>query len=115
VIRELIAHYVLRALQEQEANWEGRPPIGPYVHVEGKSGRYRRCEFVDGNWKVSPTTRPEQPITGFTVSAETPPRYLEMLCDTYERTDEEGQRLTRILAELSINQAEGIPTRRYFP
>lgn len=115
VIRELIAYYVIRALEEQQANWNGVPPIGPYVHVEGKSGRYRRCELFEGNWKVTPTTRPEQPINGFTVSAETPPRYLDMLCETYEKTDDEGRRLTRILAELSINKAEGVPTRRYVP
>ena len=65
--------------------------------------------------KVSATTRPEQPINGFTISAEVSPKYLEMLCKTYEKMDDEGRRLTRILAELSINKAEGVPTRRYIP
>ena len=115
VMRSLVASYVMRALEEQKANWEGIPPIGPYIHLEGKSGRYRRCEFLDGDWKVSATTRPEQPINGFTISAEVSPRYLEMLCKTYEKMDDEGRRLTRILAELSINKAEGVPTRRYIP
>ncbi len=115
IMRELIGYYVTKALDEQRANWDGVPPIGPYVHLEGKSGRYRRCELVDGKWRISATTRPEQPISGFTVSAEVPPRYLDMLCETYERTDGEGRRLTRILAELSINKAEGVPTRRYVP
>jgi hypothetical protein len=30
-------------------------------------------------------------------------------------TTPEGRRLTQMLAELSINKAEGIPTRRYVP
>jgi hypothetical protein len=115
VMRELIATFVMKALDEQRANWEGIPPVGPYVHIEGKTNRYRRCELLKGEWKISATTRPEQPITGFTVSAEVAPHYIDMLCKTYLATDEEGQRLTRILAELSINKAEGVPTRRYIP
>ena len=87
----------------------GVPPVGPYVHIEGKTNRYRRCELVNADWKVTSTTRPEQPLTGFTVSAEVAPHYVDMLCKTYEATDDEGRRLTRILAELSINKAEGVP------
>jgi hypothetical protein len=115
VMRELIATFVMKALDEQRANWEGIPPVGPYVHLEGKANRYRRCEHVSGDWKISATTRPEQPLNGFTVSAEVAPHYIDMLCKTYETTDDEGRRLTRILAELSINRAEGVPTRRYIP
>ncbi|HUJ14309.1 MAG TPA: hypothetical protein VLV86_24120 [Vicinamibacterales bacterium] len=115
VMHHLIATFVLKAIEEQRANWNGLPPVGPYVHIEGKTGRYRRCQMLNGDWQISETTRPEQPINGFTVSAEVPPRYLQMLCQTYEKTDDEGRRLTRILAELSINKSEGVPTRRYIP
>jgi PilZ domain len=115
VMREMVATFVMKALDEQRANWEGVPPVGPYVHVEGKTNRYRRCELLNGEWKITSTTRPEQPLTGFTVSAEVAPHYIDMLCKTYEATDDEGRRLTRILAELSINKAEGVPTRRYIP
>jgi hypothetical protein len=115
IMRELIATFVMKALDEQRANWEGIPPVGPYVHIEGKTNRYRRCELVNSDWKITSTTRPEQPLTGFTVSAEVAPHYIDMLCKTYEGTDDEGRRLTRILAELSINKAEGVPTRRYIP
>jgi hypothetical protein len=114
-MRELIATYVMRALEEQKANWRGAYPIGPYVYMEGKSDRYRRCELVDGKWRRTATSRPEQPLTGFTVSADVPPRYVDLLCETYEMTNDEGRRLTRILAELSISKAEGVPTRRYVP
>lgn len=115
LMRELIATHVMRALDEQKANWDGIPPIGPYVHLEGKSDRYRRCELIGGAWQTSATTRPEQPLNGFTISAEVPPHYIDLLCETYETTNAEGRRLTRLLAELSISKAEGVPTRRYFP
>ena len=114
-LHHLIGEFVLRAIDEQRANWNGVPPIGPYVHIEGKSGRYRRCQYFNNDWNVTETTQPEQPINGFTVSAEVSPRYIQMLCQTWEKTDDEGRRLTRILAELSINKAEGVPTRRYIP
>ena len=115
IMRELIAEYVMRSLAEQKANWEGIPPVGPYVHLEGKTDHYRRCELVDGQWRVMETRRPEQPLGGFTVSADVPPHHIDLLRKTYEMTDDEGRRLLRILAELSINKAEGVPTRRYIP
>ena len=114
-LHHLIATFVLRAIDEQRANWSGVPPIGPYVHIEGKSGRYRRCQFFNDDWSIAETTKPDQPANGFTVSAEVSPRYIRMLCETWEKADDEGRRLTRILAELSINKAEGVPTRRYIP
>lgn len=115
VLRELIATYVLRALEEQKANARGLPPLGPYAYVEGKGDRYRRCELVDGKWRRSETTRSDQPSNGFTVSADTRPYYVDLLCETYQAMDENGRHLTQTLAQLSINKAEGIPTRRYLP
>ena len=114
-LHHLIADFVLKAIEEQRANWNGVPPAGPYVHIEGKGGRYRRCQFFNGGWQIAETTQPAQPLNGFTVSTEVSPKYLKMLCQTWEQTDNEGKRLTRILAELSINKAEGVPTRRYMP
>lgn len=115
VIREMIATHVFRALEEQKANAHGIPPVGPYVHVEGKLEHYRRCELVDGRWKRLQTNSSMQPVEGFTISAEVAHRYVDLLCETYEKADAEGRRLTKILAQLSISKAEGIPTRRYLP
>lgn len=115
VVRELIGSYVIRALEEQKANARGLPPLGPYAYVVGKGDRYRRCELVDGRWRRTETTRSEQPQNGFTVSADVKPYYVDLLCQTYQLTDEEGRKLTQTLAQLSINKAEGIPTRRYLP
>ena len=115
VLRELIASYVIRALEEQKANAQGLPPLGPYAYLEGKGDRFRRCELIEGKWRRSETTRSDQPPNGFTVSADIRPYYVDLLCETYQMLDEEGRRLTQMLAQLSINKAEGIPTRRYLP
>jgi hypothetical protein len=114
-LREMIASYVIRALEEQKSNARGIPPLGPYAYIEGKGDRYRRCELTDGKWRRTETTRPEQPPNGFTISAEVAPHYVDLLCQTYQNADEEGRHLTQTLAQLSIDKAEGVPTRRYLP
>ena len=114
-LREMIASYVIRALEEQKANARGLPPLGPYAYVEGKGDRFRRCELVDGKWRRSETTRSDQPPDGFTVSSDVKPYYVDLLCETYQMADEEGRMLTQTLAQLSISKAEGVPTRRYLP
>ncbi len=114
-LRELIASYVIHALEEQKANARGLPPLGPYAYVEGKGDRFRRCELTDGKWRRSETTRADQPPNGFTVSADVRPYYVDLLCETYQAADEEGRKLTQTLAQLSISKAEGVPTRRYLP
>ncbi|HEX8152924.1 MAG TPA: hypothetical protein VF698_07360, partial [Thermoanaerobaculia bacterium] len=75
MLRELIAHRVMRALDEQKANAHGIPPLAAYMYQPGKGDRYRRCELVDGIWRKSETSRPVQPLNGFTISADVPPNY----------------------------------------
>lgn len=114
-LRQLIGERIMRALEEQKANARGIPPLAAYMYQPGKGELYRRCEYVDGEWRLSETSRPAQPVNGFTISAEVDAHHVEMLCETWESTTEEGRRLTKLLAELSISRAEGIPTRRYVP
>lgn len=114
-LRDLIAHRVMRALEEQKANARGLPPIGSYTYQVGKGDRYRRCEWTEGKWRRFDTTRTDQPAEGFTVSAEVDPHQVDLLCRTYEAMTTEGRRLTKMLAELSIRKTEGTPTRRYVP
>jgi hypothetical protein len=115
LLRELLAERIIRAIDEQKANARGIPPIAAYMHQPGKGELYRRCELIDGVWRKSETIRPQQPPNGFTVSAEVDPAHVEILCRTWEMTTAEGRRLTQMLAELSIDKSEGVPTRRYVP
>lgn len=115
VLRNLIAERVIRALEEQKANARGLPPIGDLTAPSGKGDRFIRCELVDGQWKRAETTRSVQPNNGFTISADVDPFHVDLLCSTFAETTEEGRRLTRMLAELSIDKNEGGPVRRYWP
>ncbi len=115
ILRNLIADRVLRALDQQKENARGVPPLGNYTFTVGKGDRYRRCEFDGQKWRRFETTQPNQPINGFTISAEVDPFHIDMLCRTYENTSAEGKRLTQILAQLSISKTEGTPTRQYVP
>jgi hypothetical protein len=115
LLRELIGDYVTRALNEQIANARGVAPLGGYTYQTGKGDRFRRCEFLDGAWKKTETRDQSQPPKGFTIAADVDPGQVQMLCQTWLACDEEGRRLTQILAQLSIDKREGTPTRRYVP
>jgi len=115
LLRDMIADFVVRSINEQLANARGIPPLAAYSYQTGKGDRYRRCEIVNGAWRKVETTNPEQPQNGFTISAEVDPNEVDMLCKTWEVCNAEGRRLTQVLAQLSISKKEGIPTRRYLP
>lgn len=115
LLKDLIADFVVRAINEQLANARGVPPLAAYSYQTGKGDRYRRCEYVNGTWRKVETTDAQQPQSGFTISADVDANELDTLCRTWEACDAEGRRLTQILAQLSISKKEGIPTRRYFP
>ncbi len=115
ILRDMIEQRVVRALDEMKANAHGIPPMSAYtVHVE-KTDRFRRCEKVDGVWRKSDTPNRQQPKDGFTVAADVDPHHIDVLCKLYDSTNEEGKRLTKILAELSITRGEGTSARRYVP
>ncbi len=116
LLREMIAEHVLLAINEQIANARGVTPLAAVAYqVERSTNKYRRCEYIDGVWRKSDTTSPEQPENGFTISADVDPYHVEMLCRTWEICDEAGRELTRTLAQLSISKKEGAPIRRYVP
>jgi hypothetical protein len=114
-LRELITGIVARALDEQKANAHGIPPIAAQTFQTGKGTHFLRYELVNGTWRHSETKKPDQPMNGFTISAEEDEEHIALLCQTFANADAEGRKLLKMMAELSISKAEGIPTRRYFP
>lgn len=115
MLKDVIASYVIRALNEQLANARGVPPLAAYSYQTGKGNRYRRCELIDGVWRKTETGDLKQPANGFTISAEVDPDEVDLLCRTWEICTPQGRQLTQLLAQLSISRLEGIPTRRYMP
>jgi hypothetical protein len=114
-LKTLISDCVARALDEQKANARGVPATVAQSFQTGKGNDFIRCEFVDGTWRKTTTSRPEQPANGFTISAEEGREQIDMLCETFQNADPAGRKLIRTLAEMSISKAEGVPTRRYTP
>lgn len=114
-LREMITSIVARALDEQKANARGIPPIAAQTFQTGKGTLFLRYELINGAWRHAETKKPEQPMNGFTISAEEDEEHIALLCETFANADEEGRKMIKMLAELSISKAEGIPTRRYFP
>ena len=114
-LRGMIADIVARALDEQKANARGVPAVAAQTFQTGKGTLFLRCELFEGKWRQSETTRPEQPMDGFTISAEETRDQVALLCETFANADIDGRRLIQLMAELSISTAEGIPTRRYIP
>src|SRR5204862_1073520 len=80
LLRDLIADFVIRSINEQIANSRGVPPLAAYSYQTGKGDRYRRCELVNGAWRRVETADPLQPPNGFTISAEVEPHELDILC-----------------------------------
>lgn len=114
-LRDMITEIVARALDEQKANARGIPAVAAQTFQTGKGSQFLRMELLNGAWRRTETTRPDQPMNGFTISAEEPPDHIAMLCETYASGTNESRRLIKLMAELSISKAEGIPTRRYSP
>ena len=114
-VRDMISEIVARALDEQKANARGIPAVAAQTFQTGKGSQFLRLELLNGAWRRTETTRPDQPMHGFTISADEPPDHIALLCDTYATANNENRKLIKLMAELSISKAEGIPTRRYSP
>lgn len=106
---DMMATFVGHVLAAQKDNARGdiSDSTGATILAELGNARRRRSRgFItyhlrnDVWWRVSSTTA-TQPEDGFTVAAFEDEDELEDLCRAYERTDEEGRRLIRLVAELS--------------
>jgi hypothetical protein len=142
-LREMISWHITRAMEEQKANARGyQPPsiehmpifrsgvlaanrseVAESVELSSllpasrivKESAYICCRLVRNAWKKTRTTDPEQPDDGFTVSAYEDVSQIEILCDTYRLADEEGRRLIKTLAEMSIAEGEKLTQDRFNP
>ena len=141
-IKNMIAVFISRALEEQKLNARGvlpqhdvgKMPIFRYggqltANVKDKematsllpTSRVVRetgyiCYRLENNqWRPRRTHDPGQPTEGFTISATEDSSQVEMLCAAYEKSDGEGRRLIQLFAQLSIVEGEGISPGRFEP
>jgi hypothetical protein len=108
ILRRLIADSATEMLRAQQANVEGDREhniVGEDTLTAASAGLrgrgYIMYTFSNGTWSKRRALLPDQPEDGFTISAAEPEDQVALLCDAYERGDEEARRMTRLLAELS--------------
>jgi hypothetical protein len=129
-IRRMTSAYVATTLVEQVANARGFKPItkegempifrnGTLTsndfevggeeesHLLPEKDIARRVGFIryslsKTGWARKWTLDPSQPEEGFTVSANETWEQIESLCDLYRRSDTEGRRFIRVLAQASV-------------
>jgi hypothetical protein len=77
--------------------------------VRGADAAFLCYRLENGVWRRRRVFLPEQPSVGFTVARGEDSEEMQRLCRVYEASDEEGRRLIRLFAELSVSDALEIP------
>lgn len=107
-VQEMIATFVGKILAAQKANAAGDASEAATLAQLGEARRTRSRGYVSfrlrgSSWWRVPTDSSKQPPDGFTVASWEDEEELETLCRTYEAADDEGRRLIRLVAELSVH------------
>ena len=143
LLKEMLARFIARALEEQKLNARGEMPqhhvekmpifrhgqltanqsdvhqafgssLLPTSRIARESGYV--CYHLDGRqWRKKRTHDPGQPNEGFTISANEEDEQVRLLCDAYEKSDREGRRMIQLFAQLSIVEGEGVAPGRFDP
>lgn len=113
-LRTMLGQLVVRAMEHRGDSSATRLRIrrvdGDNT-VRGVDAQFISFRFENGAWRRRPVFLPEQPAAGFTVARGEDALEMQRLCNVYEASDEEGRRLIRLFAELSVSDALQIPPR----
>ena len=114
-LRKMLADLVTH---EFEVRRKGGPnTMPPALSVDGdKTVRGADAGFLcylleSGVWRKRRVFLPEQPSLGFTVARTEDSAEMQRLCRVYEASDEEGRRLIRLFAELSVSDVLESPPK----
>jgi len=112
-LRAMLARLVNAALESRRGT--GALPIESAVDgdktIRGKDAGYVCYRIENGVWRKRAVFLPEQPVVGFTVARGLDGEELQRLQRVYQASDDEGRRLIRLFAELSVSEALEIPPR----
>lgn len=101
-----IAAAALRTWVPNLRGWEADAPRNDAETDHADSG-FLRCRYVLARgWERKWTQNPEQPKHGFTVPASTETAEVNMLCRTYETSDEDGRALLRVMTDAVVQTAQ---------
>ena len=108
-LRNMLGELVSRELKLRRLTPHGGTPIDGDKTVRGKDAQFLSYRFDGGAWYKRRVFLPEQPAVGFTVARGEDSDEMQRLCRVYQASDEEGRRLIRLFAELSISDVLQIP------
>ena len=112
-LRDMLAELVTKELDRRRTSPGSTPMPSSGVDgdktVRGKDAGFLCYRFENGHWVKRSVFLPEQPSFGFTVARSSDSEEMQRLCRVYEASDEEGQRLIQLFAELSVSDVLQIP------
>lgn len=113
-LRAMLGRLVVEAIEDRHDSSATRLRIRTVdgdKTVRGVDAQFLSFRLDNGTWRRRPVFLPEQPTTGFTVARGEDAQEMQRLCTVYEASDDEGRRLIRLFAELSVSDALQIPPR----
>lgn len=111
-LRRILATLVLKAFEaRREAPTEPLTAVDGDQTVRGSDAQFLCYRLEHGIWQRRRVFLPEQPAVGFTLASGEDSEEVHRLCRVYAASDEEGRRLIRLFAELSVSGALEIPPR----
>lgn len=112
-LRDMLAQLVAYMLEQKYDSSATRLKILRTIDgdktVRGTDAHFLSYRYEDGAWRRRRVFLPEQPVVGFTVARGEDADEMQRLCAVYEASDDEGRRLIRMFAELSVSDALQIP------
>ena len=113
-LRDMLAQLVVKAIERRHDSSATRLRIRAVdgdKTVRGADAHFLSYQYENGAWKKRRVFLPEQPDRGFTVARGEDAAEIQRLCEVFEASDDEGRRLIRLFAELSVSDAMQIPPR----
>ena len=110
-LRTMLARLVTLALEaRREATLAGiAHTVDGDRTVRGADAGFLSYRFENGVWHRRRIFLAEQPPVGFTVARSEDSEEIQRLCRVYQASDDEGRRLIRLFAELSVSETLQIP------
>jgi hypothetical protein len=114
LLRDMLAQLVVHAIEGRHDSSATRLRIRSVdgdKTVRGVDAHFLTYQWENGAWKRRHVFLPEQPKIGFTVARGEDAEEMQRLCEVFEASDDEGRRLIRLFAELSVSGVLQVPPR----
>lgn len=111
MLAQLVGHVIGGSFDGSATRLKIRRNIDGDKTVRGVDAHFLCFRLESNGWQRRHVFLPEQPAVGFTVARGEDAEEMQRLCAVYEASDEEGRRLIRLFAELSVSDALQIPPR----